>query len=132
MKEDEKTAEEVMQERTRKPATRALLKEYSMEMVQRICELFLNKPCMSKPVTVYLPEVEEPICMVLSSEKTHYYRTTPTSCTCKGWHYSQQKYGVGMCRHLKTAFKAQAETNQKLIDQIEAQPETEKINARRA
>lgn len=100
-------------------AARPLLEEYPVEMIQRVCEIFLAKPFTSKPDKIYLPETDEPICMVLSSEKTHYYRTTPTHCTCKGWKYSQQKYGVGLCRHHKLAFKIEAEKNREIIEKIE-------------
>ncbi len=105
------------------------LEEYPLGVVQIICEIFTGKPCAARPERIYLPEGQEPICLVLSSKKTHYYRTTPDSCSCKGWKFSSQKYGVGKCRHHKLAFPLPAEGNAKIIEEIETQPLKPRFNA---
>ncbi|MFZ3148635.1 MAG: hypothetical protein WA137_06295 [Methanothrix sp.] len=58
------------------------------------------------------------ISLVLSSKEDGYYRVTPDSCTCKGWHFSQQKYGVGQCRHHTLAFPEEAAQNEDSLLQI--------------
>jgi hypothetical protein len=71
------------------------------------------------------------ITLVLSSKGDGYYRTTPDSCTCKGWHYSIQKYGVGKCRHHTEAFPEEAKENAEILQRLTsprklAQPPEEK------
>jgi len=104
------------------------LEEYPLGVVQVICEIFTGKPCAARPERIYLPEGQEPICLVLSSKKTHYYRTTPDSCSCKGWKFSSQKYGVGKCRHHTLAFPAAGSRNEKIIEEIETQPLKPRFN----
>ena len=57
--------------------------------------------------------------LVLSSKGDSYYRVTPDSCTCKGWHYSQQRYGVGKCRHHTLAFPVEAKQNAETLKMVE-------------
>ena len=58
------------------------------------------------------------ISLVLSSKEDGYYRVTPDSCTCKGWHFSQQKYGIGKCRHHTLAFPVVAAQNEQSLVMI--------------
>jgi hypothetical protein len=58
------------------------------------------------------------ISLILSSKEDGYYRVTPDSCTCKGWHFSQQKYGIGKCRHHTLAFPEEAAQNAESLEVI--------------
>jgi len=58
------------------------------------------------------------ISLILSSKEDGYYRVTPDSCTCKGWHFSQQKYGIGKCRHHTQAFPEEATQNAQSLEMI--------------
>jgi hypothetical protein len=59
------------------------------------------------------------ISLILSSKEDGYYRVTPDSCTCKGWHFSQQKYGIGKCRHHTLAFPEEAAQNAQSLAMVE-------------
>ena len=45
-----------------------------------------------------------------------YYRVTIDSCTCKGWHFSIERYGIGKCRHHTLAFPEIAAQNNKIVE----------------
>ena len=42
--------------------------------------------------------------------------------SCKGWHYSQQKYGVGKCRHHTLAFPEEARDNARILEEVREGP----------
>ncbi len=101
-----------------KPTTEG---KYESRIVQALVEIMTGRPTTAKPQKIEMPKtIYEPIVLELSSTKQFYYRVTPRSCTCKGWHYSIQKYGIGKCRHHTDAFPHQAAKNETQIEKIKA------------
>lgn len=105
-----------------KPTTEG---KYEARIVQALVEIMTGRPTIAKPQKIELPQtIYEPIVLELSSTEQFYYRVTPSSCTCKGWHYSAKNYGVGKCRHHIDAFPEQAAKNNAKIERIKATRET--------
>lgn len=95
--------------------------KYEARVVQALFEIMTGRPTMGKPQLVVMPEtIYEPISLVLSSTEQFYYRVTINSCTCKGWHFSVQRFNVGKCRHHTAAFPEQAAKNEKIIEGLKA------------
>jgi len=106
--------------------------KFSIESVNSMIEILSGRirKTNAKRVNFELASGTE-ICMMLSSKNDGYYRTTADSCTCKGWHYSIQKYGVGKCRHHTEAFPEEAKENAEILQRLTsprklAQPPEEK------
>lgn len=79
-----------------------MILEISLEFAKKMFEFFEGR-AMGKQYGIIRWDDPE-VCLVLSSKKTHYYRTSKTMCTCKAYHYMYEKYAVGYCRHLKLAY----------------------------
>ena len=95
--------------------------KYEARIVQALVEIMTGRRTTARPQLISMPEsIYEPICLVLSSTEQFYYRVTASSCTCKGWHYSAQRFGVGKCRHHAIAFPEQAAQNAAQIERINA------------
>jgi len=104
---------------------------FSIGTVNEIVEILSGRIRRTPAKMVKLDNNGVEITLVLSSKGDGYYRTTPDSCTCKGWHYSVQKYGVGKCRHHTEAFPEEAKENAEILQRIAsprklAQPPEEK------
>ena len=96
--------------------------KYEARIVQALVEIMTGRRTTARPQLISMPEsIYEPICLVLSSTEQFYYRVTASSCTCKGWHYSAQRFGVGKCRHHAIAFPEQAAQNAAQIERIKAE-----------
>jgi hypothetical protein len=95
---------------------------YEARIVQALVEIMTGRRTTARPQLISMPEsIYEPICLVLSSTEQFYYRVTASSCTCKGWHYSAQRFGVGKCRHHAMAFPEQAAQNAAKIEAMTAE-----------
>jgi len=104
---------------------------FSIGTVNEIVEILSGRIRRTPAKMVKLDNNGVEITLVLSSKGDGYYRTTPDSCTCKGWHYSIQKYGVGKCRHHTEAFPEEAKENAEILQRLTsprkiAQPPEEK------
>lgn len=96
--------------------------KYEARVVQALVEILTGRPTQIRPQKIEMPEtIFEKIVLVLSSTEQFYYRVTESSCTCKGWHYSMQRYGIGKCRHHTLAFPEIARENARQIEQMKAQ-----------
>jgi len=96
--------------------------KYDARVVQALVEILTGRPTQIRPQKIEMPEtIFERIVLVLSSTEQFYYRVTESSCTCKGWHYSMQRYGIGKCRHHTLAFPEIARENARQIEQMKAQ-----------
>lgn len=101
------------------------LREYPIPVARLLVELITGRPTKATPLKIEFDGQEEGVALVLASKKGHYYRVTALHCTCKGWQYSYERYGVGQCRHHNAAFPKQAAKNAKTIEQVKgtrAQP----------
>jgi len=96
--------------------------KYEARVVQALVEILTGRPTQVRPQKIEMPEtIYERIVLILSSTEQFYYRVTASGCTCKGWYYSVQRYGVGYCRHYADAFSEQAAHNKAIIEQIRAE-----------
>lgn len=95
---------------------------YESRIVQALVEIMTGRRTTARPQIISMPEtIFEPICLVISSTEQFYYRVTASSCTCKGWHYSAQRFGIGKCRHHTLAFPEQAAQNASQIEAMRAE-----------
>ena len=100
---------------------------YESRIVQALVEIMTGRRTTARPQIISMPEtIFEPICLVLSSTEQFYYRVTASSCTCKRWHYSAQRFGIGKCRHHTLAFPEQAAQNAAQIEAMRAEKKTQK------
>ncbi|OPY51212.1 MAG: hypothetical protein A4E49_02330 [Methanosaeta sp. PtaU1.Bin112] len=97
--------------------------KYDARVVQALVEILTGRPTQIRPQKIEMPEtIFERIVLVLSSTEQFYYRVTEHGgCTCKGWHYSMQRFGIGKCRHHSMAFPEQAAQNMARIDAMKAE-----------
>jgi predicted nucleic acid-binding Zn finger protein len=96
--------------------------KYEARVVQALVEILTGRPTQIRLQKIEMPEtIFEKIVLVLSSTEQFYYRVTEQGgCTCKGWHFSLQRYGIGKCRHYYIAFPEQAAQNMARIDAMKA------------
>jgi hypothetical protein len=87
---------------------------FSCETIIELVEIMSGRIRTTNPRRVELGD----IILVRSSRGDGYYRTTEDSCTCKGWHFSQQKYGVGKCRHHTEAWPEAAAVHEASLEAI--------------
>ena len=96
--------------------------KFKPQTVRELIEIITGRHTEIDTQKVDLPERLQAMSLVLSSKGDSYYRVTPDSCTCKGWHYSQQKYGVGKCRHHTLAFPEEARDNARILEEVREGP----------
>jgi len=95
--------------------------KYEARVVQALVEILTGRPTQVRPQKIeMMPETIEKIVLILSSTEQFYYRVTAGHCTCKGWYYSMQRFGVGKCRHHAMAFPEQAAQNAAKIEAMKA------------
>ena len=92
--------------------------KFKPQTVRELIEIITGRHTEIDTQKVDLPERLQAMSLVLSSKGDSYYRVTPDSCTCKGWHYSQQKHGIGKCRHHTLAFPEEAAQNAESLEMI--------------
>ena len=103
--------------------------KYEARIVQALVEILTGRPTRARPQKIMMPEtIFEPIVLELSSTEQFYYRVTPGQCTCKGWFYSMQRFGIGKCRHHTDAFPEIAARNHSEIERIKAQKKAAKVS----
>jgi hypothetical protein len=94
--------------------------EITLSSVQAMVSIITGRPCRAQLRTLVLPDIGLGEVTLIQSS-THgilYYRVTPDSCTCPGWYYSMQRFGVGKCKHHTEAYPEEATENARLIGEI--------------
>lgn len=104
--------------------------KYEARIVQALVEILTGRPTRARPQKIMMPEtIFESIVLELSSTEQFYYRVTPGHCTCKGWFYSMERFGIGKCRHHTDAFPEIAARNHSEIERIKAEKKATKVPA---
>lgn len=99
-----------------------MMNAYPAECVRMICGALSGEIPEDVPLMVRMPNNTA---LVASTKKSYYYRTTPKSCTCKGF------TTYGYCRHICEAFPTSIIAKRR-IAQIEARKKKNLETAARA